>query len=51
MLLVTIAVVLLWFGALDFTPGAAEAMGPFVANTPILSWLSRRHPMGSSRAN
>jgi uncharacterized membrane protein YkgB len=42
MLRVTIAVVFLWFGALDFTPGAAEAMVPFVANTLILSWLSRR---------
>jgi uncharacterized membrane protein YkgB len=43
MLRVAVAVVFLWFGALDFTPGAAESITPFVASNPVFSHIYR-HP-------
>jgi uncharacterized membrane protein YkgB len=43
MLRVAVGVVFLWIGALDFTPGAAESLTPFVASNPVLSHVYR-HP-------
>lgn len=32
-------VVFLWFGAMKFTNYEAEGIAPFIANSPIMSWL------------
>ena len=36
---VAIAVVFIWIGALKFVPYEADSITPFVANSPLMSWL------------
>lgn len=35
----SLVVVFLWFGAMKFTGYEAEGIAPFIANSPIMSWL------------
>jgi len=32
--------IFIWFGIQKFTPYAAEAIAPLIANSPFMSWLS-----------
>jgi uncharacterized membrane protein YkgB len=32
-------VVFLWFGAMKFTNYEAQGIAPFIANSPVMSWL------------
>jgi len=35
----TLAVVFLWFGGMKFTAYEANGIAPFIANSPIMSWM------------
>jgi uncharacterized membrane protein YkgB len=35
----SLVIVFLWFGAMKFTGYEAEGIAPFIANSPIMSWL------------
>ena len=39
MLVLTLAMIFLWIGAMKFTDYEARAVAPFIANNPLLSWL------------
>ena len=34
-----LAIIFLWFGAMKFTAYEANGIAPFIANSPIMSWL------------
>jgi len=36
----SMAAIFIWFGIQKFTPYAAEAVAPLIANSPFMSWLS-----------
>lgn len=38
-LIVTLAIVFIWFGSIKFTAGGASAIGGLVNNSPIMSWV------------
>lgn len=35
----SLVIVFLWFGAMKFTDYEAQGIAPFIANSPIMSWL------------
>ena len=43
-------VVFLWFGAMKFTNYEAEGIAPFIANSPIMSWLHSLFGVGGASA-
>ena len=38
-----LVIVLLWIGGMKFTAYEAEGIKPLVANSPLMSWVYRRH--------
>lgn len=39
LLMLTLATIFLWIGAMKFTDYEAQSVAPFIANNPLLSWL------------
>jgi len=42
--------IFIWFGIQKFTPYAADSIAPLIANSPLVSWLSRFGVRGEAKA-